>query len=334
MRAIYCLLGVVLSAVSHAPSAEVSTALASAPQEGILKTVASSTAHSALFGLAFDGSRGIAVGVKGAIHESADGGKTWKAVDKTPTQTALLAVATQDGRAIAVGLTGTVLVSERANAWERVDSGSTARLISVDLNPAGLVVAGGEFGAVIVSRDGGRSWTPGGPDWSAFVTPENLGAGEPMIYAVSVSDDGQITLAGEFGLIVRSDDSGSTWRVLRSPVKGEPTINGMFIQPAGANSYAVGQEGELLISADGGETWGRCTTGTKLNFLGVGASANGQVVVSGMRVMYRSVNGGMTWDQVTEGDAATEWYQSVRVEPDSGRIYLVGHSGRIVQVGT
>ena len=107
-----------------------------------------------------------------------------------------------------------------------------------------------------------------------------------------------------------------------------------LVMTVASDCYAVGQQGELLVSPDGGESWGRCTTTTKLNFLGVSASSAGEVVISGVRVMYRSVNGGMTWDSVRDGDATTDWYQSVRTEPASGKIFAVGHSGRIIRIGT
>lgn len=301
---------------------------------GILKPVVTSTAHSALFGLTLDQDRGVAVGAKGAIYESQDGGQSWSMAAESPTRSALLSVSTRGGKAIAVGISGLILTSTGKGQWKKVESGTPNRLLTVALNSSGLAVAAGEFGTVIRSTDGGETWAAGGPDWSSFVTPDNLGAGEPMIYAAVVSDEGQVTLAGEFGLIVRSMDGGTTWQVLRAPMNGAPTINGLFMQAAGSSSYAVGQRGEMLISTDGGNSWGRCTVETKLNFLGVTAAPNGHVVISGMRVMYRSVNGGMTWDLVRDGDATTEWYQAVRTDPSSGRIYAVGHSGRIIQIGS
>jgi hypothetical protein len=72
----------------------------------------------------------------------------------------------------------------------------------------------------------------------------------------------------------------------------------------------------------------------KSNFLGVAASPDGHVVVTGMRVMMRSENAGMSWEAVEEGDTTTDWYQAVRTESSSGHIIAVGHSGRIIQIGS
>lgn len=318
-----------LLAAAHSFAAE-----APAASAGLLKTVVQGIPHAALFGLDLDGDKGVAVGAGGEIQETADGGQTWKRVEKSPTDLALLAVAKRGAHTIAVGQSGTIAYLE-GSEWKKADSGVPARLLSVDVNSSGLAVASGQFGTLIKSTDGGHSWSSTAPDFSLTADPNTFGTGEPTIYAVSVSESGQITIAGEFGMVMRSDDGGANWRVLRPVDAKAPTLHALSIaEPGKGNSYLVGQQGTLLVSADGGETWSTCTMATKLNFLGVAASQSGQVVVTGMRVMYRSENGGMSWTQVTEGDAGTEWYQAARSVETSGRILAVGNSGKIIQVGS
>ena len=111
------------------------------------------------------------------------------------------------------------------------------------------------------------------------------------------------------------------------------TLHALFIQGQGT-SYAVGQEGELLLSTDGGENWSSRRIATDLNFLGISAAPNGNVVITGMRVMYRSQDAGKTWQPVLEGDTTTDWYQTVRTEAKTGKMYAVGHSGRIIRIGS
>ena len=306
---------------------------ASAAKE-ILTTLITGIPHAAFFGLDIENGEGVAVGAGGAISESKDGGKTWKAVAEPPTELALLSVAKRGTHSIAVGQSGVVVVLQDGK-WQTVDAGSKARLLSVDVNSSGLAIAGGQFGTVLKSADGGKTWAPSPPDWSLLALEDHFGTGEPTIYAVNVTEAGQITITGEFGVMMRSDDGGANWRVVRAIDPKAPTLHAMHLVEAGkGNSYAVGQSGALLISADGGETWTKCDIATKLNFLGVAAStATGQVVVTGMRVMYRSQNNGMSGDQVNEGDTITDWYQAVRTDEASGRILAVGHSGKIIQIG-
>lgn len=304
-------------------------------QSNLLKTLNQGIVHSAFYGVAFQDGKGVAVGMKGAIFESADAGATWTAVQHDATDLALLAVDRRGSHTIAVGQSGVVLVEDTAGKWVKIDSGMTDRMFAVSVNSNGLAVAGGEFGVLVKSTDGGRTWASTAPDWSAMASEDHFGTGEPMVYATHVTESGVITVAGEYGLILRSEDQGASWRVIRAIDPEAPTLHALYLVEAGqGNSYAVGQAGELLISGDGGESWMKCDTGTELNFLSVTASPSGQVVATGMRVMFRSQNNGMTWDNIDEGDTTTDWYQAVRTEPTSGRIIAVGHSGKIIQIGS
>lgn len=300
----------------------------------IIRTLQEGTPHAAFFGISFDAGKGVAVGAGGAIFESADAGVTWKPVPQEKKGLALLAVDKRGAHTVAVGQAGLVKIEESPGKWIAVDLGAASRLFSVSVNSGGLAVAVGEFGAVYKSADGGRSWVSAAPDWPALSVADSAGTNEPNLYSAYVSEAGIITIAGEYGVILRSMDTAATWQVLRPMAAKAPTLFALHIPADGqGNSYAVGQRGELLISADSGQSWNRCSMATQANFLGVAAASDGRVVITGMRVMMRSSNNGMTWDAIREGDTTTDWYQAVSVEEGSGRIVAVGHSGRIIQIG-
>ena len=303
-----------------------------APQR--IKVLAQGIPHSAFFGISFDGGRGVAVGAGGAIFESADSGATWKEVKHNLTKLALLAVDRRGTHTIAVGQLGTVLVETGPGKWEKMDTGDEGRLFSISVNSGGLAVAVGEFGKVLKSEDGGRNWSPAAPDWAAFADQDSFGTGEPNMYSAHVSESGEITIAGEFGAMLRSTDRTATWQVLRPVKPGAATIFATYLVPAGQGaSFAVGQEGEMLHSSDGGASWSHCDMPTKSNFLGVTATPDGHVVITGMRVMMQSRNAGVSWQPVEEGDTTTDWYQAVRTESSTGKVIAVGHSGRIIEIG-
>jgi len=297
-----------------------------------IKVLVAGVPHDALFGLSFENGSGVAVGAGGSILESSGQPETWIHVAQDASQLALLAVDRRQGRTVAVGQTGTVLVETAPGQWKAVDSGTQMRLLAISINRSGTAVATGEFGAVIKSVDGGLSWTSIAPAWKGIVNVN--GGAEPHIYSVNVSDDGEINIAGEFGLIVRSTDGGASWRILHGIDAHAPSIFALLLAPAGGgNSYAVGQSGAILVSTDGGASWRETASGTSANLLGIAASADGRIAVTGMRAMLRSTDAGASWQSVQEGDATTEWYQAVRLDPASGQFIAVGHAGEIIQIG-
>ena len=302
------------------------------PAAGLVKTIISGIPHAALFGISFNKGQGIAVGANGAVFRSSDGGANWKPEQNDATSLALLAVDLHGPHAVAVGQAGLVVIEDSPGHWKKVESGVQGRLLAVSANSSGVMVAGGQFATLIKSTDGGETWTQFGPEWAKYADPEVPGTQEPQIYSVHVAESGQITVAGEFGMMFRLDHPDSNnWRVLRKIDGKSPTIFATSFNSDGP-SYAVGQTGEALISTDGGESWIRHRVPTTSNFLGVAYAAGGRVVLTGMRVMTRSDDGGVTWIPVEEGDILTDWYQAVQAEPGSGRIMAVGHSGKIIEI--
>ncbi len=325
--------GLVRCAAVAALCGAIGVAWAASPPINIT-TLSSSIPHAALFGLGFDGGKGVAVGAGGMIYESDDAGASWKPNLQTETQLALLAVDRRGSHTIAVGQMGAVLVEDSPGVWKKYDSGLEHRLLTVSVNSSGLAFAAGEFGTVAKSSDGGHTWTVAAPDWAAMADKDTFGTGEPTIYAAHVSEAGEVTIAGEFGVIMRSSDAGATWHAVRPIQSKAPTIFAMQIVPKGeGNCYAVGQTGELLVSSDGGTTWEERKSVTQANYLGVAAAKSGDVVITGMRVMMHSRDAGATWNFVSNSDTTTEWYQAVRAEQTTGRILAVGHGGRIIQIG-
>ena len=282
------------------------------------------TAHQALFAVDFDGSRGIAVGAKGEAQITEDGGKTWKE-EQLPTEQALLSVDIDSARTLAVGQSGVVLLKEQGGDWKEVPSGIESRLFSVSVNDGGLAVAVGEFGTILLSEDGGQTWHTLTLDWMQIGTD---GGAEPHLYAVNVADDGAVTMVGEFGLVVRSTDRGRSWTV-RS--RGTPSLFDIEIRADG-KGFAVGQDGYALKTTDFGESWTCLDLGSKAILNGVHSSPDGRVVVSAMREMVISNDGGMTWNLVDNEEITTIWY--VGVSSPGQDVLAVGQAGRIIRVGS
>jgi photosystem II stability/assembly factor-like uncharacterized protein len=299
-------------------------AASAAAGTGSFEAVVSGTAHQALYGIAFEGQSGIAVGAFGAVLETQDGGRTWKGSAKAPTPLALLGAEIRGERRLAVGQSGLILRRQGAGEWERVDSGTDKRLFSVSSNAHGLAFAVGGFGTVLASADDGRTWKAVAFDWSAYVKDTV----EPHLYRVVVEDDGTVTIVGEFEMILRSTDGGRKWTLLH---KGEASLFDLELRADGTG-FAVGQKGAMLRTADHGRTWARVDTGSTAVLLGVCSGLQGRILVTGMREMISSRDDGRTWEKVTLGDAITNWYQGIAPAPQAGAAFVVGHSGRIVRL--
>ncbi len=124
-------------------------------------------------------------------------------------------------------------VADRFGIHERAD------LYSVSAGGA-RAVAVGYFGSVLVSADGGDTW-------SAPAT----GTDEPL-YAVALGPRDEVWAAGRAGVVLRSKDGGRSW--LRRPTPFSRHVFGLFA--SGADTVlAVGDFGLQLRTEDGGGRW-------------------------------------------------------------------------------
>ena len=291
--------------------------------------------HDALYAIEMSGEIGLAVGAFGLMLETSDGGGSWTLVPpKTPLS--LLGITRAGDKQIVVGQQGFVMTRAGADDWEIIDSGFPQRLLNVDMNEAGLAMAVGEFGFLAVSRDAGHTWKPITIDWEQY----NDEGYEPHLYDAIVGEDGNILFAGEFGLIFRSTDGGETIEAVN---RGDESVFAMHFAKDGSNTgYAVGQEGLLLKTVDGGNTWQRVESHTKSNLLGVW-SGNSEVVIAGIRQMLRSSDDGANFSVTDDTQVVRTWFQGIAAgvtETQAGEkgflrqqsIYVVGHRATIARV--
>jgi photosystem II stability/assembly factor-like uncharacterized protein len=280
--------------------------------------------HDALYDVCLYGQSGFAVGLAGTVLTTDDAGLTWE--NSSPTvDDALLGVSCGDSVSLVVGQGGLIMRKVGEDEWSSIDSGTDQRLLSVSANESGLAVAVGGFGTVLQSKDAGLTWVPLSFDWEAILN-DFL---EPHIYDVRVSTDGIITLVGEFDLVLRSADEGETWDTVN---KGDTSLFAIDFRNE-TNGFAVGQNGKVVKTLDGGLTWTVMPVPTQENLLDVWSSED-QVLVTGIRTLLRSRDDGLNWEVVTEGDVTVQWYQAVKGTTDGGRdsVVMVGHSGRVINI--
>jgi len=313
-------------------------------QEGdpIVEVLESGIPHDKLFALDMKGSRGLAVGSFGLMRETEDGGETWTTADPVTTK-ALLGVTAAGDTQIVVGQQGTIFRRVEGADWKQVEAGLTQRIMDVGLNDSGLGYIVGEFGFMAKSEDAGLTWTMVTKDWES-VNEEGY---EPHLYSAVVKDDGTIFVAGEFGLIMMSTDRGRSFKQVHGGDQGVFDLHFANDGDGTSSGYAVGQEGLVLKTIDGGATWSSVAVDTSSNLLGVW-SGNGEVVVTAIRDLLRSRDDGKSFASFSaDSQIGRTWYQGVAAgvsetatESAEGRkslireqqVFIVGNGGNVAKV--
>ncbi|MFJ4347567.1 WD40/YVTN/BNR-like repeat-containing protein [Pseudomonas sp. NPDC089401] len=244
------------------------------------------------------GARLVAVGERGVVLLSDDNGTSWRQASAVPVSVSLTAVQFVDARnGWAVGHAGVVLHSEdagehwslqldgkraaalevqaaeaaadqqrMAGAQRLLDDGADKPLLALSFTDArnGMVV--GAYGLAMGTADGGRSWQS-----QMGQLPNGRGL---HLYALARHDN-QVYVAGEQGLLLRSQDGGGHFQALQGPYDG--SYFAATVLPGG-RLLVGGLRGSLFASDDGGDSFQALTNP-------IPASLNGLRVAGGQLLL-------------------------------------------------
>lgn len=258
-----------------------------------------SPGHAVLLGAAQAGSRIVAVGERGIVALSDDGGQRWRQAS-VPTSVTLTAVRFADARqGWAIGHGGTVLATEDGGErWTRRLDGRRAAQIVLEAARAGgdaramqeadrLVADGpdkplldllllgerrllavGAYGLALASDDGGQSWV----SWSLRL-PNPRG-----LHLYAARQRGQtLILAGEQGLVLISADGGRSFRRLETPYKGSFFSAELLGEQ---DIVLAGLRGNVLRSTDGGTNWASIATPMPVSITATALTADGRLMAA------------------------------------------------------
>jgi photosystem II stability/assembly factor-like uncharacterized protein len=233
------------------------------------------------------------VGHPGRLLRSRDGGKTFEPVRAGLQEEALFSIAfNAKGRGAVVGRSGLVLISDDSGAsWSKsvitVDD-EQPNLFAVDVLPSGTLIAVGEFGAIVRSEDGGKTWSRSSygiemPPAAAGCVVEGSSesensdvVGEARLTDVRFIDEQRGFAVGEFGLVLRTEDGGRTFK--RQASCTDKLLYGIAVASA-EHALAVGADGAVVETKDGGRTWTVQPSGTSEHLFGVYADAQRALIV-------------------------------------------------------
>ena len=271
-----------------------------------------SPSRSSLLGVAAGGTKLVAVGLRGLVVTSGDGGVSWQQV-ATPLSSDLVSVAFfSDSLGWATGHDGVLLSTQDSGAsWQlRMDGRRMAEILihhfeqaasagrpladkyleSVRMNFAtgpehpilgvwfqdaarGWAIS--TFGMILGTIDGGRTWT----SWMEQVDNPDL----LHFYAITgVGSDVYIT--AERGQVFKLDPTQQRFRALPTGYEG-----GLFgLVGSGSALLTFGLQGNALRSQDGGHTWERVATG-------VHAGLNAGIRLHDGRIALVTQDGRLLW---------------------------------------
>ncbi len=264
----------------------------------------SAAARSPITGIVRAGDRLVAVGVRGHILLSADGGMSWTQGD-VPVSVDLTAVYFPGpDQGWAVGHEGVVLhTGDGGRTWEKqLDGREAAALIRgtyergagagdaaaarvldearrlaaegadkplLDVwfadERTGFVV--GAFNLVLGTTDGGKTWEP----WiDRIENPSGF-----HLYSIRGSR-GEVFIAGEQGLILRLDMAVRRFVAVSSPYRG--TYFGVLVKDGIV--VVFGLRGNAYASSDLGRTWRKIPTGIETGIQGGAVLADGRILLA------------------------------------------------------
>ncbi len=185
------------------------TALADAENAlGDIEAAAKFGPSRPLLGVWFrDARTGYAVGAYGQAFRTTDGGANWTFMGAglaNPEGLHYNAIAGGPGNMLAIaGEGGYVYRSlDAGDKWQRIETGYSGQLYGVLFTSRGML-AYGFGGHVFRSEDGGATWRE-----TPAVTKKSLVGG-------AVLGDGGIVLAAQDGALLRSDDDGASFKLVR-----------------------------------------------------------------------------------------------------------------------
>lgn len=238
-----------------------------------------SPADRPLLAVARVGETLVAVGSRGLIIVSSDGGRTWTQAS-VPVQSDLVALYFPTAsQGWAVGHDGVVLNSaDGGRSWTKRLDGRDAEKIFREYY-----------------RDGAASGDPV-MQGALNLTEVNFRAGPALPFLdVWFEDTQKGFVVGSFGMIAATSDAGQTWQPWLHRIANDEALNLNSIRGIGSEVYIAGERGVIFRLDRVKGRFMPIDTGYGGSFFGI--AGNGQVILAfGLRgVVYRSDDGGASW---------------------------------------
>jgi photosystem II stability/assembly factor-like uncharacterized protein len=293
-----------------------------------------------------DERHGWAVGGKGALLVTEDGGATWRQLPP-PAEESLRDIFFADEsngwlvcernlhplRQDTEPRSYLLRTTDGGRSWSRVApaaSGAEGRLVGLRFADVLHGWAFGELGTLYATRDGGATWT------RQSVPTRRLLLGAKFL------DARRGWLVGAGGTLLRTEDGGTSWREgqlaeARAVVAPSAAPKAEFAAGPRFNAvdfaderrgWAVGSLGSIYVTEDGGRTWRAQQSGVTAELRDVKfTNAREGWAVGAQGVVLRTRDGGQTW----QSEKPVTQHALERLHASgSKRLWAVGFGGTII----
>ncbi|MFI8395833.1 WD40/YVTN/BNR-like repeat-containing protein [Pseudomonas sp. NPDC078863] len=222
----------------------------------------------------------------------------------------LLDLARAGARLVAVGERGIVLLSDDNGAtWRQASVPVSVSLTAVQFVDADHGWAVGHGAAVLMSADGGESWSlqldgrraaqleldaartemaNASDTDAAAVRVQNAerliaeGADKPFL-ALTFTDARHGLIVGAYGLAFRTEDGGASWQSLIGQIDNPAGAHLYALAAHGAQWFIAGEQGYLARSNDGGHSFAALDSPYSGSFFAVQVRDDGTLLAAGLK---------------------------------------------------
>jgi photosystem II stability/assembly factor-like uncharacterized protein len=226
-----------------------------------------------------------AVGDSGMILTSNDRGRTWRRQRSQITSSLNGLFFTDDDSGWAVGAEGVILTTgDGGGHWKQQTSPTSRTLHGVCFDDAGNGWAVGDAGTILFTKNYGVLWNIEQPD-------------SYQLLAVACAPNQLCCAVGGFGTVLTKDLKSASANWVKHKTGTDTTFRSVYVDRGGKFLWAVGDEGEIVSSTDGGEHWDAQESGSKDQLLYVQFSdSNHGWAIGSQASLLSTSDGGKTWE--------------------------------------
>ncbi len=272
-----------------------------------------------------------ALGEKGSIWYSTDNGWNWEKSELGVSANMKGIAWEQKNYGFGLQTTG-VAVGENGAVVITKDGGKTWEMLQYEGNDLNAVDCTAplydyqtDYLYLSVGKDGTAIWShDGGLNWDDKEISES---GEDFTdVQFTTNEEGWIT--GTNGTLYKTTNAGYDWQIIELPDEtGKPDLQGVdFLD--NNTGWVCGDNGTILLTNRGGADWAQQNSGvtTQLNDIAFKDRNTGWCVGNGGTVLLTE-NGGSTWQPVDTG--SNQDFQSVSIN-SNGDVLIAGGSSKIL----